>query len=139
MKFSDFATDTRLEEEGVKVYWKGTAKQPDSETVWAQVARFGNPKFNEMYQRLMRPHRLAQQHGTLPVAEHDAILIECIAHTILVNWNGWQGDDGNVIPYSTEAAVDQLTKYREFRDQIVAIASKSEWYRRQTGESVAGE
>jgi hypothetical protein len=138
MKFSDLATDPKLESEGVRFDLVPANPETGTPAVWIKVARIGNPEFQELYRRLMKPHQVAESMNQLPEKVKTEILIECLAHTIVKDWGGWTDDAGATLPYSAAAAVKAMTEARDVRDLVVSCATNSERYRRQTVEAEAG-
>lgn len=136
MKFSTFATDLTLEADGVKVFWKG--KDGDKDASWVKIARMGNSKFVEMYQRLLAPHKFAQERGTLDADLHEDIILQVIAHTVIKDWGGWEDDNDKPIPCNPQNALAMLRGLKDFKNEVVAVASRSDLYRQNAREVDAG-
>lgn len=136
VKFSTFATDLTLESDGVKVFWKGKEGDPDAS--WVKIARMGNAKFTEMYQKMLAPHKFAQERGTLDEKLHEDIILQVIAHTVIKDWGGWEDDEGNSIKYNPQNALAMLRGLKDFKNEVVAVASRSDLYRNSVREADAG-
>jgi hypothetical protein len=122
-----FATDVKLETEGV---WKDLGEGAE-----LKVARIGNPAYNKEMQRLMKPYKHLVSRGALSEDVAQKILIEAMAKTILVDWKGLK-DGGKVIKYSTKAAIDMLTKYKDFRDLISTLAGEMTTFKVEADEAI---
>lgn len=116
----------------------GTDKKKEVEGVWydmgdgcrLRVARKGNRRYTEKYQQLDRERSIVRraQLETLGDEEGEKVLAELIAHAILVDWEGVK-DNGKEIPYSTEAAYEQLVKYPDFRVLVTELSEQQAMYR----------
>jgi hypothetical protein len=86
-----------------------------------RIARFGNPKFKEIYKGLKeRVRRLPN--GELPDKVHDRIFAEAMARAIVVDWSGMIRG-GVDVPYSVEEAKTLLLDnarpaFREFVSKV---------------------
>ncbi len=87
----------------------------------AQVARMGCPKYKASVQRLQRPNS-ALLRSTLDTSEVlDNIVVEAMAETILLDWEGITVD-GEVVEHSKDNAMMLLREYPDFREAISAIS-----------------
>lgn len=125
MDISKLKTDSNLEEEGVLVPL-GDAK--------IKVARMGNKRYQAAFNRRMTPHKNAARAGIVADEVVEQILIEVIAETVLLDWEGIK-EDGVPLPYSRENAIRVLTEIRAFRDIVVSIADRMETFRRESVEN----
>lgn len=109
----------------------GTNKVLENEGVWVdlgdgasiKVARVGNKENTTLVKRLTAPHKVAIRANKLPDEIWEKITIEAVASTILLDWKGLK-EDGKLIPYSKENAVQLLTDYKDFRDQVSGLSSE---------------
>ena len=120
-----FGTDATKETEGV---WESL-----SEDVKIKVARIGNPNYQKVLQRLMRPHRRAVRRGTVDDSVIEQCVTKAIAETVLLDWEGLE-EDGKKLIYSRAEAERLLTSFREFREQVTEIASEIEAFRTEEDE-----
>lgn len=124
MRFSEYVTSKELEEDGV---W-ARLRKGDAEVL---VARAGNSKHEDLVRRLRKKHGRGFRGDELPPAVEEEIATEAIARTILLDWKGIEDEDGEPIPYSTEEARRLLKLSRDFRLEIVSIATEMEMFRRE--------
>jgi len=131
--FKSYATDKTLEENGVKII---VAKDDKSgKESWIRVARLGNQKFNQCFDRLQKQNRVNGMKKLSPEVT-EKLLIEAIAETILVDWSGlsYKGEE---IAYSKENAIKMLTEAKDWLDEIVTLAKNMETFRIQDMEDSA--
>lgn len=123
MKFSKFATDKSLETEGAWVDIGDGAQ--------VRVARIGNDKYAKRLETLYKPYRRMQRTNTVPDDLARKLFIDALAHTVLLEWKGFTGEDGTEVPYSASAAIEKLTELKDFRELVVEIASEAATYRNE--------
>jgi len=126
----EFLVDSKKEIEGV---WFDDF----GEGVRIKLARIGNAEYQKELTRLQRPHRRAIRRGTLSDAISESILNKVVAKTIVLDWEGL-AEDGVEIPYSYENCLRILNTYKDFRDQIVEIASEMDYFRAELDEEAEG-
>ena len=129
MKFSKFKTNQSLEIEGVWVDIGEGAK--------VKVARIGNTAYQKYLERSYKPYRKMQRTGTVPEDLQRRLFIEALAHTILLDWDGFTDDADKPVVYSVDAAISQLTEFKDFRELIVEIAAEAETFRDEEIEEEA--
>lgn len=130
MKISAFRTDENLEVEGVWVDLGDGGK--------VKVARLGNPQHRKVSQALGRPHQAQIRAGRLKPEVAEKLGIQATAQAILLDWEGIEDDDGKLIPYSQEKALELLTELKDFRDTVLEIAGEMETFRAQEIEESVG-
>jgi hypothetical protein len=120
MKLSKFRADSPAAVEGV---WYDLG---DGARV--RVARWNNPRFLKARQKsATRGGMLTRQRPDFEEAE--ALLIDVVAETILLDWQGFVEDDGETaIPYSIERAKQALIECRDFYDQIISLSQSAELF-----------
>ena len=124
--FKTFGTDTEREEEGTWVNLGGKAK--------ILVARAGNKKYSRMLNTLVSKNQLALDAKTDEADDlSDEIMIDVIASTILLGWEGIEVD-GKPFPYSVENAKTVL-KLKDFK-LLVSQNSKNIDNYRSAAEAV---
>ena len=110
MRINEFATDEALEEEGVWLPF-GDAE--------LHIARMSNSRFQKMYRQKSRPYGRRLNSDT---KLQEQLLIECMAHTVLLGWKNITDDSDKVIKYTPEVGIEYLTKYREFRNIVAEMS-----------------
>lgn len=128
MDLSKFKTDQSLEQEGAWVNIDESSR--------VLIARMGSERYKDMLQRKTKPYRHAIRTNTLPDEVFEKILIEVIAHTILLGWENVD-DEGQPVLYSPDNAKRLLSKYKDFRDLVVGFAQDSALFRKEELEEAA--
>lgn len=117
-----FGTDAKREIEGTTVDL--------GEGASVTVARWNNARHRAALDRLRRPYRSLLLAGReLPEDVSEAIGIEAMAETILLDWQGFIDESGQPLAHSREAAQALLTEVKDFRDQIAFLALQAENFR----------
>nr|BDD45286.1 hypothetical protein 8 [bacterium] len=121
---SKFGTNTDLENEGV---WMDLGSG-----IKVKIARIKNPKFRKMYERLTRPHERQIRQGTLDSDIMEKIVCQCLAKTVLLDWDGIELD-GKKFPYSPENSLKLMQDdgLSDFRDQIADLAGSADIFREE--------
>ena len=90
------------------------------------IARVGNP----VYKRLVRERLADHIRKRLTEEQIDQILGTILGECILIGWENLQ-ENGKELPYSKGDAVRLMTsqEYHDFRDIVVFLAEKEEFYR----------
>ena len=120
-----FGTDSTKEQEGV---WHEMG-----DGLNMRIARIGNPKYQKRFQALSKPHRRAIRRGTLADEVAEKLMVQCLAETIVLDWNGLE-ENGAELPYSVENAVKILMDYPELRNYVNDIANELEGYQAEEDE-----
>lgn len=136
-----YGTDPKLETEGKWIDWGEGAR--------LKIARIGNAKYREMLRQEMSQYDSLRRAGR-KVSEDDTAnaVIKCLAHTILLDFEGIDGEginiegieftaDGKHVAYSTRNAYLLLTTYKDFREEVATIASDMETFRAERIEEAA--
>lgn len=119
----------------------GVDKTKEVEGVWRNlgsdmqvlVARKGNPTYQKILTRLMRPYRSMSR--SIPDDLAEDILIESMVQGLLLGWNGLT-EDGVEVPYSREAAKRLLKEYPEFRQAIDQLCSDLENFKAEEAQAL---
>ena len=118
--FKSFATDSTLESNGTWVPF-GDVK--------FLVARMGNPHYAKKLNKLYEAHRHAlDMEDEAANTLNEKLMVEVMADTILLGWEGKVEFDGKVLPYSRENAVKALA-LKDFRAEIARMAADMDAYR----------
>ena len=120
--YSKFKTDENAETNGV---WVDIG---DGASV--KVARLGNPNHEKIMERLRKPYRgILRTGGSLPDSVSTDIAIKGIVDSILLDWDGFQDENGKDLPYSQEAADKLLREMKDFRELVAFLATEQETFR----------
>lgn len=130
MRFSNFITDEKREDEGV---WE-PIHGPDGDTAELLVGRLGSNASQALFRRLREKRSRGFRGDSLPESVEDEIMIEVLSRTVLLDWRGLKDDDDQEIPYSPEKA-RELLRVKDFRAVVVQIASDADLYRAERTES----
>lgn len=113
-----------------------------------RIARIGNPRYKEMLREEMKEHDPIRRAGrTIPEDVTSKILIKCLAHTIVTDWEGYNGEglddlgltmdaDGN-IPYSPANAIILLSEFKDYREEIATLATDMENFLAASEEAIS--
>ncbi len=128
-KLSEFKQDTGKAESGVWVC--GVMGNID-----VKIARFNNPAFVKMFQKLTKQYRNLK---TISDDVSKDIVNQCIANTVLLGWRNIQAEDGSDVPYSVEAAVALLADPEniEFYRVVTDLSNEAEVFRKEVVEEIA--
>lgn len=115
-----------------------TNEEKSNEGVWCpidavtdiKIARYGNRIFQRALKRVMKPHKVMIDRGTLDDDTADKLLVEALAEGILIDWRGMTRK-GAPLEYSRSAAVDVLTdkRLRDFREMVVMLSQDMQLFR----------
>jgi hypothetical protein len=113
-----------------------TSKELESEGVWedigegfrVRVARANNPHHQRTAESLMRPYRRQIASGNLSVEKQQEITIKSMAECLLLDWDGLVIDE-KAVPYSVSQAIELLTEYKDFREEVAEIAQSMDLFR----------
>ncbi len=109
MNINAFATDEKAEINGS---WC-----PLGEGARLLIAREDNPAYVQFIRTRMSRYNITA------ITEEEALIlsIEAIANAILLDWEGLEDGEGEVV-YSIEMAIKWLTKYKEFKKIVLNFA-----------------
>jgi len=111
--FTEYATDEKAEVEGTFME-VGEAK--------LLIARLGNKKYARKLSKLYeRNRKMLERKDDAADALSDKIMIDVLSETILLGWEGVDGQDGKPMPYSKENAV-VLLGVKDFRKVVMDLA-----------------
>jgi len=125
MKISSIKTNTAKVEAGIWV-----TDIPDFEGVRLKVRPTGNPDFRQLYSQLVESTPRHLKRGGV-VKDYDtkvAINARCLADTVLLDWEGFEDDDGKPVKYTPELAKQWLQdpEMTAFRDAVSWCGSVAE-------------
>ena len=112
MDIEDIEIDPAILEGGA---WVGSI--PDMPGLLLKVRGIGNHDYLK---------HAAELRGERPSPSDDAILSACLHRTVLLDWEGIEGDDGGQIPFSSDMAEKYLTDpaYARFREAVLWAADR---------------
>lgn len=117
--FSSYATDETLENEGK---WF-----PLSKTAKVKVARAGNEKYTDLLRAKLKEASLDGMPEKEANAVAEDILIDVMAQTILLNWEGLTYQGAAAPVNATQAKV--FLKVKDFRKKIAGFSENFESFR----------
>jgi hypothetical protein len=121
--FSAFAVDTNQEQEGT------LTQLPNAGDTKFRIAREGNKAYSKLLQKLVKMNRaVLDSKGAAAEAKSDEILIEVMAKTILIGWEGEITYQGKKLAYSVEAA-KTLLAHKDFRAVVINASSDMEKFK----------
>lgn len=129
MELNSFAVDKKTEIEGI---WKNISKDTR-----IKVARANNPRYREEFRKKTRPYDEAIRARILDEDTSREIMIEVMALTILISWEGFT-DKGKEVKPTLENKIKALTDYPSFRDLVAQIAEDQAHSREKTIQSTEG-
>lgn len=130
MDINEFKTDQNLEEEGTWVSIDGNGTS-------IKVARMNNRAYKKYFQQITKPYKRMIRNGSLSEDLAEKLLIDAIAHKVLVDWKGFT-KNGKKFSYSVDNARTFLAESSDFRDLVTESAGEMENYRQQEVEEAAG-
>jgi len=124
MDLREYKTDPQLEEEGKEI-------QVDTDTT-ITIARFNNPAFRKMQERISEPYQKAVGRGKITDETAGKILSRCMAKHIIKGWSGLMLD-GVEILYSEEKCLELLLdpSLNDFKEQVLLESQRIENYREE--------
>ncbi len=131
-KLSAIRTDTGKENDGVWI--------PFELGIELKIARWNNPKFKALQDTLTDRRKVLLDKVFLPEEAALDVEKEAVAQTILLDWRNVEGEDGQPLAYSAEAAV-KLFKDPEYKDLYTFVrwsAMQKENFRKQAKEETKG-
>lgn len=123
--YTAFGTNKELEQEGVYLQY---GENSQGQNIRFRVARAGgnNKAYNRALERRTRPHKRAITAGTLDEKQAEAMLLDVFIDTVLLGWEGVEDQQGDIIPYSKQAArqlmQDLPDLYTDLREQTNSYA-----------------
>lgn len=127
----------------------GTNLQTESDGHWfplaliegveVKVARAGNPEYKKVLKRLYKPYTKQLRRGKDVASEvEDRIQLDLLIDTLLKDWKGMPGDDGQDVPFSKDAAKELLSDpvFKELKDEIIGFSEEFEAYQDEMDEEL---
>lgn len=128
MDLSTFDLDDKLSVEGQWV--------PIGKSAKLKIARLNNEKYREFIKQKTKPYRSAMRAGTVDDELMTEIMVQAMARTILLGWDGLT-DKGEAVPYTIETAERLLRDKEPFRELVASLANDQQLF--QEAEIADGE
>lgn len=128
--FALFGTDRDAEEAG-----KWFDIGPETKI---KVRRFKSQHATRVREALEKPYERMRKAGVLPKEIMEKVLHKTICQSIIADWKGVFGPEGEEIPFSAEAADELLTALPEFRDEITTISLSMDNFRAEDDKKIEG-
>ncbi|WP_232629163.1 hypothetical protein [Methylobacterium sp. Leaf118] len=122
MKLSSLKVDASAIEEG---QWVGNI--PEMGDLEVRVRGLNNARYRRLQTKLIDAvPRAKRQGGRMDPDEQDRITATCLNATVLLDWRGLEGEDGQPLPYSKDLASTLLSEaeFRRFREGVIWAASQ---------------
>ena len=116
----NYATDKTAEQEGV---W-----EPLADGIEIKVARIGNPNYQRIYEREIKPYRAQVDRGLMADEKFTEIIIKVLAEAVLLDWKNIEYE-GKKLPYNRDNAIRILTELPDFRADVLFLANQQASYR----------
>jgi hypothetical protein len=131
-----FATNKPTEVEGIWITYGPNSKGDPLEI---RIARAGgaNKGFALRHEVLTKPYRRLIQADQMDKDVMEGIMRKLYAETVVKAWRGVLDDDGNEIPFSVEAVVEQFEAYPDLFADVVDNSMKTALYRDEVREADA--
>lgn len=118
--FSAFAVDSAQEQDGA------LTQLPNAGDTQFRIAREGNKNYSKLLQKLVKMNRATlDAKGPLAEAKSDEILVDVLAKTILIGWEGEVNYKGKMLAYSVDNA-KTLLQHKDFRAVVINASSSME-------------
>jgi hypothetical protein len=130
MDISKFQTNKSAEEDGIWVDVDGNGTK-------IKVARINNARYKKYFQKITKPYKRQIRNGTLAEELAEKLLVDALANTILLDWQGFT-KEGTDFPYSVDNARVFLQESADFRDFVSDAANEMENFRAEELEEARG-
>lgn len=130
-----YATDLKAETEGV---WFPLAM---FNGVKVKVARAGNPNYKKVLRKLYKPYTKTMRKGVdLAPEVEERIQTDLLVDTLLLDWRGMPGENGEEVPFSKDLARELVTdpELKELREEIIGYSEEFEAFQAREDEELEG-
>jgi len=102
---------------------------PDAENDYVLLRRIPNDMYKTKLSAVMLANKrsleiLKSQDEAAHAIRDTEIFCEVLAETVLIGWGKGFADEGKEVPYSVDKAKEILTKYPDFRSDLIEYASE---------------
>ena len=116
----NYATDKTAEQEGV---W-----EPLADGIEIKVARIGNPNYQRIWEREIKPYRAQVDRGLMADEKMTEIIIKVMAEAVLLDWKSIEYG-GKKLVYNRDNAIRILTELPDFRADVMFLANQQASFR----------
>ena len=116
----NYATDKTAEQEGV---W-----EPLADGIEIKVARIGNPNYQRIWEREIKPYRAQVDRGLMADEKMSEIIIKVLAEAVLLDWKSIEYG-GKKLVHNRENAIRILTEVPDFRADVMFLANQQASFR----------
>jgi hypothetical protein len=109
------------------------------EGVEVKVAKSGNPNYEKLAQKLYKPYQdQIRRRVSLSEGVTKRITTDLIVRTLLMDWRGMPGEDGEEVPFSKEVARELLDdpELKEIREEILGFADNFSAFQMEADEDL---
>ena len=106
-----------------------------------KIAKSGNPKYSKLARKLYKPYAKQLRKGLdLPESVTDEISVQLILDSLLLDWKGMPGEDGEEVAYSKAEAKALLDdqELKEFKAEILEFADDNARFQLEIDEEIEG-
>ena len=125
-----FATDRTAEEQG-----KWFEIGPE---IKFKLRRFKSEHSTKVREALEKPYEKLRVKGMIPADAMKEIVIKTMALSVIVDWEGVYGEDGNPVPFSADAAETFLKELPELADELASLAATMDNFREEDDQATLG-
>ena len=93
-----------------------------------KVARIGNPVYQKIWEREIRPYRAQMDRNLLSDEKSNEILTKVMAEAVLLDWENIEYK-GKKFPYTKENAIELLNEFPDFRADVMFLANQQATFR----------
>jgi hypothetical protein len=115
---------------------------PEMGDLRLKVRGIGNSDYRRLASQLVEatPRQFKKAGRIIDTAKLDEINVTCLVDTVLIDWDGLEGDDGKPLKFDKAAAKTILLNpdYRPFRDAVVWAATVASEEAMASTEEAAG-
>ena len=94
-----------------------------------RITRMPNPAYNKLFGELIAPHRVQFERDSLDDEVLRDVITQCLAETVLVDWEGLEDRDGEPVTYSVAKARKLMTELPDFRDDVLSLARNRDLFK----------
>lgn len=133
--FKQYETDKVKETKGVR-HVLAIENGKEVAVIIARMSK-SNPHYQSALARITKPHTRQLQLKTLSEETMEAFLLEAFAETILLGWENMPDKAGNILQYSKENVIEQMTALPDLYDELNAKANDISLFRLDEMEETA--
>lgn len=121
-----YSTDVNLEENGVWVDF--------GDGIRIRVRRIRSKKSLEVRKELERPYTSDIRKGPLPESTMETLLLQQMAHALVVDWEGIVDDNEQPIPCTPDNITEVMAVLTDLRDEVLQVSISADSYRTRLDE-----